>query len=157
MKRAEEVGEGLVAAVAERAQATGIEIVRRVPAECPPVPADPRALREALLAFVRNAVEAMPEGGTLTVEVTEAGPEALVLAIQDTGPGIAPELQSRLFEPFFTTKREGIGLGMTVAHQVVEQHGGRVEVCSQPGAGTTVRVVLPARGQAEGHGTHPRR
>jgi signal transduction histidine kinase len=152
-----EVVEAALAAVTERAQATGIEIVRRLAAGSAALPADPRALREAVLAFVRNAVEAMPEGGTLTVELSEAGPEALALAIQDTGPGIAPELQSRLFEPFFTTKREGIGLGMTVAHQVVEQHGGQVEVCSQPGAGTTVRVVLPARGQAESHGTHPRR
>jgi signal transduction histidine kinase len=74
--------------------------------------------------------------------------------IQDDGPGIQPELQARLFEPFFTTKPagRGTGLGLSISRRIVNEHGGRIELESQPGQGTCVRVVLPVRRVAEGQG-----
>jgi signal transduction histidine kinase len=121
--------------------------------------ADADALQAAVTAFVRNAVDAMPDGGRLTVAVRAGQPGEGELTVRDTGPGMTGEVQARLFEPFFTTKTDGIGLGLVSARQVVEQHGGRVEVSSQTGAGTTVRVVLPASKQAgdDGRRTHPGR
>ncbi|HEV8637450.1 MAG TPA: ATP-binding protein, partial [Chloroflexota bacterium] len=99
-----DVADAALAVVEERAQTCRVEIVRRYAAGSPTVPADARALREAVLALVRNAVEAMPGGGTLTVEVGGAGAGEWELTVHDTGPGMPGELQSRLFEPFFTTK-----------------------------------------------------
>jgi two-component system sensor histidine kinase TtrS len=150
------VADGCLAAVDTDAAARGIQLVRRYEAS-PTVRADARALQRAVLAFVQNGLEAMTSGGTLTVAVAGAGSPEAEVAIQDTGAGMPPQVQVRLFEPFFTTKPDGIGLGMALARQTVEQHGGRVEVSSQPGAGTTVRVVLPGQRQAgdDGRGTHP--
>jgi len=154
-----EVAEQCLDAVATDAQILGVEVVRRYDATSPTVRMDARALQRAVLALVRNALDAMPSGGTLTVCVPSGSSAEAELTVRDTGPGMGPEVQARLFEPFFTTKTDGVGLGMAMARQVVEQHGGRVEVSSQLGAGTTVRVVLPGPKQAEddGRGTHPGR
>jgi PAS domain S-box-containing protein len=133
-------------AVEDLAGSIGVEVVRRYE-EGLTVPADGRALRQALLAVIRNALDAMPSGGTLTVGCarstcgTTRGAE---VTVRDTGTGMSHEVQARLYEPFFTTKADGTGLGMTIASQVVGQHGGRIELCSRPGEGTMVRVVLPA-------------
>ncbi len=91
--------------------------------------------------------------------MTGAGSREGEITVRDTGPDMPGEVRARLFEPFFTTKPGGIGLGMAIAGRVIEEHGGKVEVISQPDAGTTVRVALPAPRQAEddGRGTHPRR
>jgi two-component system, chemotaxis family, chemotaxis protein CheY len=100
-------------------------------------------LTRALLNFVANALDAMPSGGTLTLASRRAG-ERIEIAISDTGVGIPEELQPRLFEPFFTHgKPRGLGLGMSIARKIVEEHGGRVQVASGPGRGTCVTLSLP--------------
>jgi len=125
-----------------------------------PVRADPVQIDQVILNLVLNARDAMPRGGTVMIETREAEwnaadamarPEVrpgryVLLQVTDTGHGMTPEVQSRLFEPFFTTKDEGTGtgLGLAVAHGIVQQSGGYLAVDSWPGMGTTFKVYLPA-------------
>ncbi|HEX6624796.1 MAG TPA: ATP-binding protein [Pyrinomonadaceae bacterium] len=104
---------------------------------------DETALRGALMNLVLNAVQAMPGGGTLSVR-TAADGAALRLEVADTGCGMTEEQIGHVFEPFYTTKSQGLGLGMPYAQKVIEQHRGTVCIESRPGAGTTIRVELPA-------------
>jgi two-component system NtrC family sensor kinase len=107
---------------------------------------DEASVRSALINLVLNAVQAMPGGGTLTVRTKADGGSTLV-EISDTGVGMSEEQVRNIFEPFYTTKSQGLGLGMSYAQKVVEQHGGSVGIESSPGAGTTVRVELPGGGE----------
>jgi signal transduction histidine kinase len=110
-----------------------------------PVETGAGALREAVVALVLNAVEAMPAGGTLTVRTrSHAGGAELVVA--DAGEGIAPGIRPRIFDPFFTTRAGHLGLGLTVAEAVVLRAGGRLEVDGDEGGGTRVTVWLPEAG-----------
>jgi two-component system NtrC family sensor kinase len=105
---------------------------------------DGRQLQQALIAPCVNAVEAMPEGGELTVN-TSGDDERVRVVIADTGAGIDPETLSHVFEPFYTTKeaRGGVGLGLSVVYGIVSRHGGRVDIASDPGKGTRVTIELP--------------
>lgn len=109
------------------------------------VHADPEQVRRAVVNLMKNAVQAMAEGGSLTVRAVPAGPE-VALEVQDTGAGMPEEVRQRLFEPFFTTREKGSGLGLAIVQQTAETNGGRVEVESTPGRGSTFRLVLPAPG-----------
>jgi len=100
-------------------------------------------LTRALLNFTTNALDAMPSGGTLTLSSRRAG-DRIELALSDTGVGIPDELLPRLFEPFFTHgKPRGLGLGMSIARKIVEEHGGRVQIASRRGQGTCVTLSMP--------------
>lgn len=108
-----------------------------------PVMGDAVALREVLVNLIFNAVDAMPAGGELVLAVQPVGAGA-ELTVRDTGVGMAPAVQRRIFEPFFTTKGEhGSGLGLAMVRKVVASHGGRVDVRSQPGVGTTFALWMP--------------
>jgi two-component system NtrC family sensor kinase len=98
-------------------------------------------LRQVFLNLTLNAIDAMPQGGTLTVR-TIAGPTVAVVEVQDTGIGIPSDIRARLFEPFFTNKPQGTGLGLSISAHIVTQHGGQIEVESVEGQGSTFRVVL---------------
>jgi signal transduction histidine kinase len=117
----------------------------------PPIYADRQHLRQVFLNLVTNAADAMPAGGRLVPRVRTGelpGPvPAVVVEVSDTGVGIAPEDLPRVTDPFFTTKEEGkgTGLGLAICKRIVRQHQGKLEVESQPGEGTTVRVTLPVR------------
>ena len=107
---------------------------------------DHTQLQQCLLNLVFNAIEAMPDGGCLTVRGEPAdGGDRVCLEIEDTGLGIPPEVMPRIFEPFFTTKGEGygVGLGLSMVHGIIRQHQGSITVDSQAGRGTVFRVVLP--------------
>jgi signal transduction histidine kinase len=104
--------------------------------------ADAAQLQQVILNICLNGIEAMADGGTLSVEAALEGPEA-VITIDDTGPGIPDDLHKRLFEPFFTTKPAGSGLGLAIARAIVEQHGGRINVRRRDVGGTRFEVVLP--------------
>jgi signal transduction histidine kinase len=101
-------------------------------------------LTQALINIVNNAIEAMPRGGTLGVEIGEAvDPPGFEIRIRDSGPGIAPENRKHLFAHYFTTKEKGVGLGLAITRKIIEGHGGTVDLESVPGQGTTVRLRLP--------------
>jgi len=110
---------------------------------------DDSELREVLVNMVFNAIDAMPEGGTLTLSSrTEA--QSVILKIIDTGVGMYPEVRSRIFDPFFTTKgKAGLGLGLAVSFGIIRRHGGTIEVESQYGRGTEFCITLPVAKIAE--------
>jgi two-component system NtrC family sensor kinase len=110
--------------------------------DLPPVMCNADQLRQVFLNLALNAIDAMPDGGTLTVR-TEAGTTVALIEIQDTGIGIPDDVREHLFEPFWTNKPNGTGLGLSISAHIVTQHGGRIEVVSSVGEGSTFRVVLP--------------
>lgn len=101
-------------------------------------------LVHAFLNLGLNALEAMPEGGSLTIE-TRADREAIRISLADTGKGIDEEIRSRIFNPFFSTKPRGLGLGLYLVHNIILAHGGHIEVESSPGRGATFTISLPVR------------
>ncbi|MBI4644195.1 MAG: PAS domain S-box protein [Deltaproteobacteria bacterium] len=110
----------------------------------PPVSFDANQIRQVLINLFKNAVEAMPRGGELTVATRVKGPNVEVSVI-DTGEGMPPEVAANIFTPYFTTKEKGTGLGLAICNFIVkEQHGGRIEVESTPGKGSTFTIQLPA-------------
>ncbi len=111
---------------------------------------NPNRIRQVLVNLILNAYQAMDQGGTLTLGCAEEG-DRVMLRVEDTGPGIPPEVQSRLFEPFFTTKKSGSGLGLSVSKRIVEVHGGELRVESAEGR-TVFLVELPA---GQGHNEMP--
>jgi signal transduction histidine kinase len=135
----------VVRLVEAEAGASSIRIERAVPAALPTLEADRDRLKQVVLNLTLNAIQAMPQGGALTLgaAVTDGG---LALTVTDSGAGIPPELMPRVFDPYVTTKTKGLGLGLTIARRIVEAHGGRVAVESQPGRGTCFRVTLPLHG-----------
>jgi nitrogen fixation/metabolism regulation signal transduction histidine kinase len=106
-----------------------------------PVQADPEQMTRVLRNLILNAIDAMPQGGTLTVR-TMALEGGVRLEVSDTGQGLTPEECSRLFTPYYTTKTHGTGLGLAIVQSVVSDHHGRVSVESAPGEGTTFRIEL---------------
>jgi two-component system sensor histidine kinase HydH len=109
---------------------------------------DPDRFAQILLNLCLNAVQAMEGGGVLKVEGLQRGPQTLV-RVSDSGPGISSEDLPHIFDPYFTTKPNGVGLGLANVHKLVEAHGGKIEVESPPGHGTTFTISLPARGSIE--------
>ena len=114
--------------------------------ECDRVPdvnGDPGMLRQAFLNLALNAVQAMPNGGSLRVVCAAASGRRVSLSFVDTGVGIAPEHLQRIFDLYFTTKEKGSGIGLSMVYRTVQMHDGEIEVQSTPGAGTTFRILLP--------------
>ncbi|MEK6778395.1 MAG: ATP-binding protein, partial [Candidatus Deferrimicrobiota bacterium] len=112
--------------------------------EGPQVMADPDMMRRAVLNIVVNAIDAMPNGGELHVSAGPREDGGYALAIGDTGTGIAGEDREKIFEPYFTTKPSGLGLGLVLTRKIVEAHGGKIVVDSEPEKGTRIHVLLPA-------------
>jgi signal transduction histidine kinase len=120
----------------------GVALVRDVAPALPRVLADRDQIVQLLLNLVRNAIEAMPDGGTLTVSARRT-PDGVAFAVADTGRGIAPDDLAHVFEPYFTTKEGGTGLGLAIAQRIAVEHGGRLEAASAPGRGATLTLTLP--------------
>ncbi len=140
-----------------------IELITRLESGLPPVLSDPAQIEQLLANLVINARDAMPDGGQLIIETrteerlppgVSASHEGswVVLAVSDTGTGMTEEVREHIFEPFFTTKEvgRGTGLGLSTCFGIVAQSGGHIEVDTEPGAGTTMSVYLPAAGEAPG-------
>jgi len=104
---------------------------------------DQTSMRGALMNLILNGIDAMPEGGTLTIALDHTE-EMLRLEISDTGRGIGEEETKKIFEPFYTTKEQGLGLGMPYAKKIIDQHGGTISLSSRLGEGTTISIALSA-------------
>ena len=143
-----DLGDALDEALLELGTASrggAVEVRRVYPHERVVVPGDPRRLRQAFLNVLSNAVEAMPEGGVLTVRVQPSAGDCVEIAFGDTGHGVDPEQVQRMLKPFYSTKPLGTGLGLPLVARVVSAHRGGLSIESAPGRGTTVRITLPAR------------
>ena len=139
------------------------ELVRDY-AKTPPIECLPFQLNQVFLNLLINAVHAIPEQGVITI-TTRSDENELTISVRDTGTGIAPDVVNRIFDPFFTTKPigQGTGLGLSVSYGIIQRHGGRIDVVSAVGVGTTFTVHLPLRrapsesadGQLTGQQTEP--
>ncbi|HEX8748811.1 MAG TPA: response regulator [Pyrinomonadaceae bacterium] len=131
--------------VAHQKRGQGIEIDIEATESVPPVLGDEGQLQQAVIALATNAIDAMPDGGRLTLAVSEREGKVLI-EVSDTGVGIKSENLTKIFDPFFTTKEvgRGTGLGLAVCYGIVTEHGGRLDVQSTVGVGTTFQISLPA-------------
>jgi two-component system sensor histidine kinase AtoS len=121
-----------------------IEIDKQLAQNLQTINADPNLMKQALVNIMQNAMEAMPDEGILTVRSwLHADSNMLVIEIADTGDGVAPQILSRVFEPFYTTKLDRMGIGLPIAHRIVTEHGGFININSETNRGTKVHVYLP--------------
>jgi two-component system sensor histidine kinase HydH len=127
---------------AESLSRHGITVQRQLPAHLPQIPLDARLLGQALHHLIDNAVDAMTDGGQLTLNVTPET-KGLRLTLKDTGSGIAPEDLPYVFDPFFSTKPHGTGMGLAKVYQVIRDHRGEIEINSVPHCGTGITIRLP--------------
>ncbi len=144
-----EVIDGALAVAGPGASARGVSLRSDVPEDLPPLPLDVQLLHQALLNLVRNAIQALPPGGTVTVRARLEQRDATNFArieVEDDGPGIPPELADRVFQPFFTTRAAGSGLGLAVVKRIAESHGAQLTLESPPGHGATFVLALPVDG-----------
>ncbi|MBZ0271680.1 PAS domain-containing protein [bacterium] len=135
-------------------EAQGVAVAHDYPDELAPIDADPNLLKQVFMNLILNAVQAMPEGGALSLSIEQGrradfatGGEAdyTRVSVRDTGCGIEPETRAKIFHPFFSTKERGTGLGLALAHNIVKAHGGSIDIESEPGRGSCFTVNLPRR------------
>ena len=126
-----------------------VTVDARLAADLPKLSADEVQLQQAFLGVLENAIEALPAGGTihLTTEPAPGDPPAVRIIVRDTGEGIPAERLAHVFEVLYTTKSRGTGLGLAITRKVAERHGGRVDIESRPGEGTTVTIRLPVQAE----------
>lgn len=132
--------------LAHQKRGESVEIKLEIPDALPQVNANAGQIQQAIIALATNAIDAMPAGGTLVFRAYHQN-NRVVIEVQDTGVGIAPEDLSKIFEPFYTTKEvgKGTGLGLSVCYGIVSEHGGRVSVRSNLGQGTVFTMYLPVK------------
>jgi signal transduction histidine kinase len=136
----------VAALVDHKARDQGVVLSVESEAGLPEILADPELLKTCFLNLMINAADAMPAGGVLTVTLGRGerlGADALRVTLKDTGHGMTPEEIAAAFEPYFSTKETGLGLGLALTRKIVEDHGGTIELASEPGQGTTAQVTLP--------------
>ena len=138
--------EPLIVAVADllagEAERRGVLLERELPIELPPVQGEDERLRQVLMNLALNALEATPQGGRVRI-LAEARAEDVLIAVDDSGPGIEEQARQRIFEPFFSTKASGSGLGLPIVHAIVTQHGGAVGVERSPLGGSRFWFTVP--------------
>jgi signal transduction histidine kinase len=140
--RVQDVLNELATLVEGEAQQSKVRIRVVAPPTLPPLKADREYLRQTLLNLILNGLQAMPEGGTLTLKANTSNGNFLI-SVTDTGIGIAPENRRRIFEPYFTTKAKGSGLGLAIARRIIEAHGGTITVLSGTDQGCCFQICLP--------------
>jgi signal transduction histidine kinase len=128
---------------------SGIKFIKEPGTGIPRIQANKAQLQQVLINLAGNAIDAMPDGGTLTVttSLSRKLPNHVELRVQDTGSGIPKDIQKNIFEPFFTTKEigKGTGLGLSLIYEIVRKHGGTIEVESEEGKGAVFTIALPVR------------
>jgi hypothetical protein len=125
------------------AQQRHVKLVKTLAADLPKLLLDPVQINQMLVNLMRNGIQSIAESGVVEVSTQFAEPNQVLLVVNDTGSGIAPNVLENLFNPFFTTKPDGTGLGLAICQHIVNDHGGRISVESQVGYGTTFSISLP--------------
>lgn len=141
-ERMDEIVEETLLLIGPEARVRKVVVHKDWAADLPRVWVDGAQMKQVLLNLLLNAVQAMPDGGSLIVHVGVSG-GSLLVSIADEGEGIPPQVRPQLFDPFFTTREGGTGLGLSIAQRIIEGHNGRLRLFSHPGRGTTVCVRLP--------------
>jgi len=132
----------LVILLQEEASSLGIRLQAEIRSDLPLLAIDPEKLTQALINIMRNGMQAMGQGGVLRIE-TKSLKDRVEMTISDSGSGIPPEQMEKIFNYYYTTKEKGVGLGLPIAHRIIEAHAGRLKVESRVGVGTKVTVTLP--------------
>ncbi|WML57536.1 ATP-binding protein [Neobacillus sp. PS2-9] len=127
----------------QQAERQGIKVETIMAGPLPPIDCDSNQLKQVFLNLIKNAIEAMPDGGCIKINVKVVEKQKMHISIQDEGCGIKDENILNLGEPFFTTKEDGTGLGLLVTNQIVKEHLGKLKIESEPEKGTSVEVILP--------------
>jgi signal transduction histidine kinase len=139
-----EVLQKIVNLIKEEAALKGITIETRYNHAPAIIPMDVDKLQQALINFVKNAMESITGSGNIIMAVNAAGKDRVSITISDNGCGMTPQEIERIFNPEYTTKEKGLGLGLPLAHEIIRGHGGDISVVSQQGEGTTFEIRLPA-------------
>ena len=139
-----ELVEGILLVMERQMREANIKVETSFEDEIPEVMASTNQMRQVMLNILKNAKEAMPKGGTLTIRTSKEDNRVLI-HIQDTGMGIPEEIRDKIFEAFFTTKQrvKGVGLGLSVCYGIIKDHGGEIKVDSEVEKGTTFTIILP--------------
>jgi signal transduction histidine kinase len=137
--------ENILALVHKRLQHSRVAVETELATDLPTIHTVRDHIKQVLLNLFLNALEAMPQGGTLRIQTAKAAHRWVTIAIQDHGLGIQPEDIAHLFDPFYTTKPKGTGLGLSISYDIVAQHGGEILVDSELGKGTTFTIRLPSQ------------
>jgi len=124
----------------------GVWVEVDIPDDLPPVQLDTAQIKQAVFNILRNSVQALADGGIIKIHA-KAEDRFIAIAFSDNGPGISQEVLTHLFEPYHTTKQEGTGLGLMIVQRIVRDHGGLIEIDTQPGQGTTFTLLLPREDQ----------
>lgn len=132
----------LVTFFQEEVSSLGITLQTEIPSELPLIKMDPERLTQAFINIMKNGMQAMGQGGSLRIE-TKSLKEGVEVIISDSGSGIPPEQMEKIFNYYYTTKEKGVGLGLPIAHRIIEAHGGQLKIESRVGSGTKVIVTLP--------------
>jgi signal transduction histidine kinase len=132
----------LVPLFREEASSLGITLEAEIPPDLPLIKMDPEKLTQALINIMRNGMQAMGQGGILQVD-TKPLKDHVEVTISDSGSGIPPEQMEKIFNYYYTTKEKGVGLGLPIAHRIIEAHEGQLKIESRVGVGTKVTVTLP--------------
>jgi len=136
--------DSVIALAAHAVDRKPIALRTETPASLPTLECDPEQLKQVLLNLLINAIQASPDGSDVVLSARSVGPKVFI-QVKDAGCGIAPENREKIFDPFFTTKESGTGLGLSVAHQIIEQHGGLLTAEANTDRGMTFSVVLPLK------------
>jgi signal transduction histidine kinase len=133
----------------EAAEQQKVLLEEEIESNLPVLQVDRQRIQEALWNLINNGLQAMPEGGRLRLTVNFRGGREVFIQIADTGEGIPPENLGKIFDYYFTTKEKGMGLGLPLAHKIIREHGGTIQVESVVGQGTIFQVFLPVPGEKE--------
>jgi signal transduction histidine kinase len=139
-----EVIDEAVAQVEKHTPPLDVSIYKNYSPDIPPLLLDRQLIERVLYNLILNAAQASPAQSSVTVKTRQLG-ETLEISVIDRGTGIAPKDRESIFNPFFTTKSSGVGLGLAIVSKIVDEHGGQIDVESEPGAGSVFRVFLPVR------------
>lgn len=134
--------DSVITLLSHTAEQSGITLRKQMPAAVPALQSDPEQIRQVILNLTMNAIQAMPDGGEIELAVSP-NDTGVVIAVKDQGSGVADEDMDKIFDPFYTTKENGTGLGLSVAHQIISQHGGVLSAKKNRDRGMTFSIVLP--------------